>query len=348
MISNLREMAHADLQMVLQWRNRAEVRGSSFNSEVISFEEHLAWWERESKNPLADLLVFEWRGVPVGVVIFTYDSDAMNVAQWSFYIGNPIEAGIGTRMGMAAIEYAFFIKQAREINGRVISFNEKSTSFHQRLGFEKINVEVSAYSRAENTYNVLTFSLKSAFLNGCIQNKMKDGEVVIRPLTLNDIDDEYISWYQNTDGHLNYFTGSRRSFTKKDILTDFFEGMNSQEWFYYLIESEGGSKIGNVKVGPIDKVNMSSDLVCLMGNREFAGKGLAAKSIEIVNQLAFENHNIRRLQGGMYEDHIASIRAYSKAGWIEEARMKGFYWVNGKAVDRVCVACLNPKYFEND
>jgi hypothetical protein len=25
--------------------------------------------------------------------------------------------------------------------------------------------------------------------------------------------------------------------------------------------------------------------------------------------------------------------------------LKGFYWKDGKPDDRVCVACLNPKYF---
>lgn len=98
----------------------------------------------------------------------------------------------------------------------------------------------------------------------------------------------------------------------------------------------------------IDTINMTSDLVCLVGNRKFAGKGLAKKSIKVANQIAFSNHYIRRLQGGMYADHIASYKAYTGAGWKEEVRFKGYYWVDGKAVDRICVSCLNPKYFEVD
>ena len=170
-------------------------------------------------------------------------------------------------------------------------------------------------------------------------------EVFLRPLQESDIDDEYLSWFKNEDGHLDYFTGSCRVFTREMIVEDFRKGISEKRWFYYLIESDSGTKIGNVKIGPIDTVNKTSDLVCLVGNRNFLGKGIASKAIAIANKVAFEKYDIRRLQGGMFQGNIGSIKAYTRAGWFIEARMKGFYWINGVSEDRVCVACLNPRYF---
>lgn len=46
-------------------------------------------------------------------------------------------------------------------------------------------------------------------------------QIKLRKLKLEDIDDEYASWFDNNDGHLNYFTGSGRSFPKDVILADF-------------------------------------------------------------------------------------------------------------------------------
>jgi ribosomal-protein-alanine N-acetyltransferase len=172
-------------------------------------------------------------------------------------------------------------------------------------------------------------------------------EVKLRPLELADIDSEYCSWYENSDGHLNYFTGSGRQFDRDVLVHDYREGLDSERWFYYLIESESGDKIGNVKIGPIDLRNKASDLVCLVGNRDFLGKGIASKAISIGNAIAFEKHDIRRLHGGMYASHISSIKAYTRAGWFIEGTLKGFYWLNGAAEDRICVACLNPVYFRN-
>ncbi|MBL7249438.1 GNAT family N-acetyltransferase [Alloalcanivorax marinus] len=172
-------------------------------------------------------------------------------------------------------------------------------------------------------------------------------DVLIRPLQEQDIDDEYLSWFVNEDGHLDYFTGSGRVFTKKMVVDDFREGLAGKNWFYYMIESKEGVRIGNVKIGPIDKKNKTSDLVCLIGNRGFLGRGIASKAIAMANEIAFEEYDIRRLQGGMFEGNIGSIKAYTRAGWFIEARMRGYYWIDGVSQDRVCVACLNPRYFND-
>ncbi|ALI03727.1 N-acetyltransferase [Pseudomonas sp. FW306-02-F02-AA] len=169
--------------------------------------------------------------------------------------------------------------------------------------------------------------------------------ITLRELELGDIDDQYLSWFNNDDGHLNYFTGSGRVFTKQMITEDYKKGVESGLWTYFLIESDSGEKIGNVKIGPMDLKNKTSDLVCLIGNRKFIGQGGAKKAIALANEIAFSRFDIRRLQGGMLSGNIASIKAYTAAGWVVEATLNGYYWVNGEAVDRVCVSCLNPEYF---
>ncbi|MDO9145885.1 MULTISPECIES: GNAT family N-acetyltransferase [Comamonadaceae] len=173
-------------------------------------------------------------------------------------------------------------------------------------------------------------------------------EIKLRSLELADIDSDYCRWYENDDGHLNFFTGSGRIFSHDVLVKDFEEGLKTGKWFYYLIESDSGEKIGNVKIGPIDIKNKTSDLVCLLGNRNYLGKGIATKAIAIANLIAFQTHDIRRLHGGMYASNISSIKAYTRANWFIEGTFKGFYWMNGVAEDRVCVACLNPNYFSTE
>ncbi len=170
-------------------------------------------------------------------------------------------------------------------------------------------------------------------------------KIKLRKLDLTDIDEEYCSWYSNDDSHLRYFTGSGRTFSRKVLLEDFEKGEQSGTHYYYVIEIPNGTRIGNVKIGPIDMVNRTSDLVCLIGNRAFIGKGISSQAILLANQIAFEDHDIRRLQGGMIARNIPSIKAYTKAGWIVEATMQGYYLIDGVPIDRICVACLNPKYF---
>ena len=171
------------------------------------------------------------------------------------------------------------------------------------------------------------------------------GVCSLTPLEIQEIDEEYVSWFNNDDGHLDYFTGSGRIFSKEVIVKDFHEGIASRNWFYYLIRAGSGEKIGNIKIGPIDQRNKTSDLVCLVGNRSYLGKGIASRAILIANKIAFEEYDIRRLHSGMYASNVSSIKAYTRAKWYIEATLKGYYWVSSKSEDRVCVACLNPKYF---
>ena len=169
----------------------------------------------------------------------------------------------------------------------------------------------------------------------------------LRALAVEDIDDEYCSWYTNSDGHLDFFTGTGREFDADVLRDDFRRGLETGNWSYYVAEDldVGGQRIGNVKIGPIDKKNGTSDLVCLIGNRDYVGKGLASRIIAAAGKIAFEELDIRRLHGGMYASHVASIKAYTRAGWYVEATFRGYYLRDGEPMDRVCVCCLNPKYF---
>jgi RimJ/RimL family protein N-acetyltransferase len=170
-------------------------------------------------------------------------------------------------------------------------------------------------------------------------------EIQLRPVKIGDIDEEYVGWYTNDDGHLDYFTGSGRTFDRETLVQDFELGRETGRWFYYVIETADGERIGTLKIGPIDTRNRTADLVALIGNRKFLGQGLATKAIALGNELAFEQHDIRRLQSGIFATNIPAIKAYTRAGWAVEATFKGYYLRDGEPVDRVCVACFNPKYF---
>ena len=167
--------------------------------------------------------------------------------------------------------------------------------------------------------------------------------IKIRTLKLSDIDEEYISWFQNNDGHLDYYTGSGRSFKKDDLLEQFEQSLIDKKNIFLLIETLNGKKIGNVRIGPVDIKNETSDLVCMIGDRTFLGKGLATEAIKIASAMAFNDFGIHRLHGGMIESNIPSIKAYTKAGWSIEATMKDYYYIQGKRQDRICVCYINPK-----
>ena len=50
----------------------------------------------------------------------------------------------------------------------------------------------------------------------------------------------------------------------------------------------------------------------------------------------------------MYKSNIASVKAYTRAGWVIEGVLKDNYIIENSFEDRILVACFNPQYFDTD
>jgi ribosomal-protein-alanine N-acetyltransferase len=178
--------------------------------------------------------------------------------------------------------------------------------------------------------------------------KIKGARLTLKQIEVNDITDKVLSWFEDEE-LMKFYTNSRKKITKDDLLSSINEGKDKGTLFTFGIYHNTDSLlIGTIKIGPINFNHKTSDLVALIGDRNYLGKGFAVDAITLGNQMAFEEFDIRKLYGGMYISNIPSIKAYTKSGWLIEGRLKGQFLVEGKAEDRILVACFNPKYFSEE
>jgi RimJ/RimL family protein N-acetyltransferase len=169
--------------------------------------------------------------------------------------------------------------------------------------------------------------------------------VYLRELQSSDITERYLSWFR--DDNVTHFLEAK-NLTYEDVKNYIDYGKKTKTYFMYAICPIGNDlHIGNLKIGPIDRKHMISDLVTVIGDTAYWKQGIGVEAIKLGSRIAFEVYDIRKLSGCMYSDNISSIKAYINAGWVEEARLKGHCILNGKVMDRVCVSCFNPKYFKN-
>jgi [ribosomal protein S5]-alanine N-acetyltransferase len=169
--------------------------------------------------------------------------------------------------------------------------------------------------------------------------------IYLREILISDINETVMAWFQDEE-LMKYYSSSKTRITKEILLTSIEEGKKLGNLFTYgIFEQDTDVLIGTVKLGPISFIHKTSDLVTLIGNRNYLGKGLAVEAIKLGIELAFAEFDLRKLYGGMYLSNIPSIKAYTRAGWLIEGRLKGFYLVDGKNEDRLLVGCFNPKYF---
>lgn len=134
---HLRPVVEEDLPLILEWRNRPDVREKMYTSHVISEDEHFAYFERVKADPTKSYYICVGQDdVPVGVVSFVDIHTGNRTAFWGFYTGDPSRRGVGTQMGYLALTHAFGQMNLRKLNGEVLSTNMRSLRYHEKLGFQ--------------------------------------------------------------------------------------------------------------------------------------------------------------------------------------------------------------------
>lgn len=173
---------------------------------------------------------------------------------------------------------------------------------------------------------------------------MTDGSrVTLRPMTEDDVTDRYIAWFRD-DQVIEFLDSSH--FEKQDTIEYLRHGLKTRTYFMYaIIDRATGVHIGNLKIGPINWKHRFSDLITVIGDHAYWGKGYATEAIRAGIALAFDEYDLRKLSAGISSDNIGSLKAYTRAGFEVEGMLKGQFLIGDTVQDRIEIGCFNPKYF---
>lgn len=156
----LRNLEKGDLELVLRWRNSEHIRKFMYRDNIISLDEHQAWFNRIEKDKTKIYLIFLHKDQPVGLLYFTEIDYLNSNCMWGFYLGeSDIPKGSGTVMGYQAMNYIFDQKGMRKVSGEVLGFNEPSRKFFRRLGFREEGIKRKHILRNDKYTDVYLFSL---------------------------------------------------------------------------------------------------------------------------------------------------------------------------------------------
>ena len=132
----LREMSIRDLANVLSWRNQPEVRKYMYTQHEISLPEHEKWFEKVKNDHSKRYLIAVDGEKDVGLINFTEIDEKNGTAYWGFYSADLTLKGVGRRMEITALKYAFENLKLRKLNCEVLSSNPKVILLHRRNGFK--------------------------------------------------------------------------------------------------------------------------------------------------------------------------------------------------------------------
>jgi len=144
--------------MVLDWRNRPEVRSVMLTQHEIRLDEHRQWFENASLDPTRCLLIAEEAGQPLGYVHFS-GVVTRGIASWGFYTAAGAPPESGSRLGRAALDHAFDVRGVHKVCGQVLATNIASLRFHRKLGFVEEGVLREQQQIDDTYYDLICFGL---------------------------------------------------------------------------------------------------------------------------------------------------------------------------------------------
>jgi UDP-4-amino-4,6-dideoxy-N-acetyl-beta-L-altrosamine N-acetyltransferase len=154
-----RSLQEEDLPLVLQWRNSERIRANMYSDHLISLQEHKAWFEKINRDKSVICKIFEYEGIPLGVVNFTQFDKSSNRCSWGFYIGEEMAPkGSGMAMGYLALQHIFEEVNIYKLCAEVLTFNEKSLRYHKKLGFSEEGRFVNHVYKNEQYHDVIPFA----------------------------------------------------------------------------------------------------------------------------------------------------------------------------------------------
>jgi UDP-4-amino-4,6-dideoxy-N-acetyl-beta-L-altrosamine N-acetyltransferase len=132
---NLRAIKKDDLYMVLKWRNSENIRKFMLSDRIITFKEHVQWFNRTNNDTAYENLIAEYNGSPIGFLSIA-DIDHVNrTCTWGMYVGdNHHNLGVGVLLEICAIDRMFNFHKIRKIWGQVFLSN-RIRFLHYKLGF---------------------------------------------------------------------------------------------------------------------------------------------------------------------------------------------------------------------
>lgn len=109
-------------------------------------------------------------------------------------------------------------------------------------------------------------------------------------------------------------------------------------------DGDGWKLIGNCGVFGIDTVSRLGELGIMIGEKDEWNKGYGTETMKLLLRHCFDTLNLNRVYLQVYAENLRGKRAYEKAGFVEEGRLREAIYKRGKYDDVVVMSVLRSEW----
>ena len=171
----------------------------------------------------------------------------------------------------------------------------------------------------------------------------KDGYVIIKAMK-EDVEAYYEQNFNPLDEEVARLTGTRKEFTKEEIVSAFMRFVEDEERSFSLIIAPDGRIIGESIINEIDWERRCANFrIAIFDTREH-GKGIGTWAVEVTRDYAFEVLQLHRLELSVFSFNPRAKKVYEKAGFrvegvLRDAALDGDYFA-----DEILMAILEDDW----
>ena len=173
----LRPVREQDLRILLAWRNSERIHSTMLTDHIITWDEHVGWFEVSRNIKPARHLIFEHADRPIGYIGYTEYDEIRKTCSPGAYIGEtervPLDAGLN--LFFLAVEYACMVLQMKQIETSVFSDNRKAIKLDELLGYKRLSGQDKIYEKNYEKKRAYRYAMT------------KDEWVARRPLFVDDV-----------------------------------------------------------------------------------------------------------------------------------------------------------------
>lgn len=111
-----------------------------------------------------------------------------------------------------------------------------------------------------------------------------------------------------------------------------------------LIDPQSKELIGYAGIASLNEVDGNGEYFIFIGNKAFWGRGIASFATKEIVKIGFEKLNLHRIFLTASSSNPGAIRAYEKAGFIHEGRMREAFYRNSEYSDKVLMGILRREF----
>ncbi|MFD0590938.1 GNAT family N-acetyltransferase [Paenibacillus sp. GCM10027627] len=119
---------------------------------------------------------------------------------------------------------------------------------------------------------------------------------------------------------------------------------NANEVYFRLRKISDDELIGFICIHSIEWNNGGGRLAIGIGEAGNRNKGYGTEALNLILRYAFHELNLHRVGLDVIEYNAKGIRAYEKAGFQVEGRIRESVWRDGKRVDRIVMGILRSEW----